>query len=143
MSILGFAIIVWGWRDADATPLYVAPHWLRHVTFALMLAALILVAAAYLPKGRIAHVTRHPFLLGVALWALAHLLVNGEVRSLILFGSFLSFAAIDRFAVERRNAPVPAKGPGINDLYAVLVGIAAWAAIYFLLHRWLAGVPLR
>lgn len=143
VSILGFALIVWGWRNADATPLYVTPYWLRHVMFALVLAALILVAAAYLPKGRIAHAARHPFLSGVALWALAHLLVNGEVRSLILFGSFLGFAVIDRYAVARRSAAVPAKGPVINDAYALVVGPVAWVAIYFLLHSWLAGVALR
>lgn len=142
VSAIGLGLIIWGWRGADATVLFVAPAWVLHIVYALMLLALIAVASAYLPKGRIAAALKHPMLTGVKLWAFAHLLVNGDVRSLILFGSFLAYGVIDRIAVKRRGAPVPKAGPAVNDLYAVGVGAAAWAAIFFVLHPYLAGVPI-
>jgi uncharacterized membrane protein len=143
VSAVGFGLIVYGWRQADATALYSAPDWMRYVTQAFMLLAFVLLAAAYLPRGKIAHVVKHPMLASVKLWAFGHLLVNGEVRSLILFGSFLAYAAFDRIAVKRRGAPVPAEGPVRNDAIAVAVGVGAWFAVYFVLHRYIAGVSLR
>jgi uncharacterized membrane protein len=143
VSVAGFALIVIGWPRADQTVLYVSPYWLVHVAYALMLAALALLAAAYLPKGRIAAAARHPMLAGVKIWAFAHLLVNGDVRSLILFGSFLAYAALDRVMVKKRGEPTPKAGPIANDAIALAVGAAAWAAIYFLLHPYIAGVALR
>ena len=143
VSLGGFAMIVLGWPRADATVLYVSPYWLVHVAYALMLAALVLLAAAYLPKGRIAAAARHPMLAGVKIWALAHLLVNGDVRSLILFGSFLAYAALDRIMVKKRGEPTPKAGPVANDVVALAAGAGAWAAIYFFLHPYIAGVSLR
>lgn len=142
-AIAGFALIVVGWRTADASVLYTPPGYMRHVTHLLMLVALILLASAYLPKGKIAAAAKHPMLAGVKLWAFGHLLSNGEVRSLILFGAFLAFAVIDRIAVKRRNEPTPSPGPIVNDLIAVAAGAGAWAAIYFALHPAIAGVALR
>jgi uncharacterized membrane protein len=104
---------------------------------------MILLAAAYLPKGKIAAAVKHPMLAGVKAWALAHLLVNGDVRSVLLFGSFLAYGVIDRIMVKRRGASTPAPGPVRNDLIAVVAGVAVWAAIYFHLHRYIAGVALR
>lgn len=138
----GLALIIIGWRGADATVLYVAPYWLVHVVYGLVLIALILLAAAYLPKGKIAHWVKHPMLAGVKIWAFAHLLVNGEARSLMLFGSFLAFGVLDRIAVKKRGELGPAAGPVLNDVLAVMVGAGAWAAIYFYLHRYIAGVAL-
>ena len=143
VSAAGFALIIIGWRSADASALYAPPAWGRHVAYLLMLLALIALAAAYLPKGKIAAGLKHPMLAGVKLWALAHLLANGEVRSVILFGAFLAYGVFDRIAVKRRGAPVPAAGPIANVLFALAVGAAAWAAIYFFLHRYIAGVGLR
>lgn len=142
-SIAGFALIVVGWRSADASVVYATPDWMRHVAQVLMLASLVLLVAAYAPKGKIAAAAKHPMLLGVKLWAVAHLLVNGEVRSIILFGSFLAYAALDRVVVKRRGEPTPAEGPLRNDAVAVVAGAVLWAAIYFSLHRYIAGVPLR
>ncbi|GAB4526659.1 MAG: NnrU family protein [Amphiplicatus sp.] len=142
VSAAGLGLIVWGWRGADATAFYVAPYWLVHVAYLLMLIALTLLAAAYLPKGRLAAAAKHPMLAAVKLWAFAHLLVNGDLRSLILFGAFLAYAVVDRIAVKRRGAPTPAAGPWRNDALALLVGAGAWAAIYFWLHRYIAGVAL-
>jgi uncharacterized membrane protein len=141
-ALAGFALIILGWPKADATPLYVAPLYMRHVTFALMPIAIILLAAAYLPSGRIAAAVKHPMLAGVKIWAFAHLLVNGEVRSVLLFGAFLVFAVADRIAVKRRNVPVRAAGPARNDIIAIVTGLAVYALIAFYLHPYIAGVRL-
>lgn len=138
----GLALIIIGWRSADVSLLYPSPTWTRHIVYPLMLLSLIALAAAYLPAGKIAAALKHPMLAGVKLWAFAHLLVNGEVRSVMLFGAFLAFGVVDRIAVKRRNAPVPAPGPIRNDLIAVVVGAGAWAAIFFYAHRFIAGVAL-
>ncbi len=143
IAIAGFALIIIGWRSADAAILYVSPAWLKHVAYLFMLIALILLAAAYLPKGKIAAAAKHPMLAAVKFWAFGHLLVNGEVRSVILFGSFLAFGVIDRIAVKKRDEPTPAPGPAMNDVIAVVVGAAVWAAVYFFLHPYIAGVSLR
>lgn len=142
VSIIGFVLIIMGWRNADAGVLYATPAWMRHIAFALVLIAFVLLAAAYLPAGRIAAATKHPMLAGVKIWAFAHLLVNGEVRSVILFGAFLAYGIADRLAVKRRDAPVRAAGPVKNDVIAIAVGIAAYAAVAFYLHRYIAGVAL-
>ena len=143
VSAVGLALIIVGWPGANRTVLYVLPYWAEHIAYALTLGALILLAAAYLPKGRIAAIAKHPMLAGVKLWAFAHLLVNGDVRSVLLFGSFLAYGVLDRVMVKRRGAPVAAAGPIVNDLIAVAVGGAVWAAIYFHLHPLIAGVALR
>jgi uncharacterized membrane protein len=143
VAIAGFALIVIGWRDADQTVIYAPPAFLIHAAYLLMLLALVLLAAAYLPKGKIAATAKHPMLAGVKLWAFGHLLVNGDVRSALLFGAFLAFAVIDRIAVKKRNEPTPKAGAGANDMIAIAVGAGAWAAIYFVLHPYIAGVALR
>lgn len=143
VSIAGFALIIIGWRGADASILYVPPEGGRHIAYLLTLFAFILLAAAYTPKGKIAAGVKHPMLAGVKAWAFAHLLVNGEVRSVILFGAFLVYGVIDRIAVKRRGDDGPAPGPWRNDAVAVVAGVAAWAAVYFYLHPYIAGVALR
>ncbi len=142
-SIAGFALIVIGWPQADASVLYTPPAWGRHVAYLLTLLALILLAASLAPKGKIAATVKHPMILGVKVWALAHLLANGEVRTTILFGAFLAYGVIDRIALKRRGDHGPAPGPVTNDLVAVGAGIAAWAAIFFYLHPYIAGAALR
>ena len=142
ISGAGLALIIIGWSKADASLLYAAPSWGRHVAFLLMWVALILLAAAYLPAGRIAAGAKHPMLAGVKIWAFAHLLANGEVRSVLLFGSFLVFAVIDRIAVKKRAAPTRTAGGPINDGLAFAVGTAVYLAILFHLHPYIAGVPL-
>ncbi len=142
-SVGGIALIVIGWPGADATVLYSPPAWTRHIASLLMLVALILLAAAYTPKGKIAAAVKHPMITGVKAWAFAHLLVNGDVRSVLLFGAFLAYGVIDRIALKRRGDNGPAPGPAANDLIPIAVGIAAWLAIYFFLHPYIAGVALR
>ncbi|MFQ5563287.1 MAG: NnrU family protein [Parvularculaceae bacterium] len=141
-ALAGLVLIIIGWRDADTTALYTPPVWMRQVVYVLMLVAIILLVAAYAPKGRIAAATKHPMLAGLKIWAFAHLLANGEIRSVLLFGAFLAFGILDRIAVKRRGAPVPAAGPWRNDAIAVIMGAAIYAAIAFYLHRYIAGVAL-
>lgn len=143
VSALGLVLVVMGWPSADTTVLYTSPGWMRYVVQLLMLLALISLAAAYAPKGRIAAALKHPMLAGVKIWAFAHLLVNGDVRSLILFGSFLAYGVLDRIAVKRRGAPVPEPGSAKNDLVPVGIGLGLWFAIYFFLHPYISGVALR
>lgn len=145
VSLAGLALLVYGWGpagDAFPTPIYVTNFALVHVVYLLMFVALVLLVAAYLPAGRIAAGVKHPMLAGVKTWAFAHLLVNGDVRSLLLFGSFLAYGVVDRIAVKRRGAPTREAGPWTNDLAAVAVGVVAWVAIVLFLHPHIAGVPV-
>ncbi len=145
LSIAGFALIVWGYGAARPAPiLYTPPAFLAHVNLLLMAFAMIFLAAAYLPTGRIKKAVKHPMLLAVKIWAFGHLLANGELNSVLLFGSFLAYGVIDRIAVKRRgdNGPGPdAAVSMVGDAGAVLVGLAAYAAIAFWLHPILFGMP--
>ena len=142
ISIIGFVLIVLGWPQADATSLYLPPDFLRHATYALMLISIILLVAAYAPAGRIAPAVQHPMLAGVKVWAFAHLLSNGEVRSVLLFGSFLAFAIVDRIAVKKRKVSVRARGPVRNDILVIIIGIVVYLIIAHYLHQYIAGVDL-
>ncbi len=142
VSLLGFGLIILGWRQADASLLYAPPYFLRHITFALMPISIILLVAAYAPAGRIAPIVKHPMLAGVKVWAFAHLLANGEVRSVLLFGSFLAFAVIDRIAIKKRDVALPVRGPVRNDVIVIIIGIVAYGVIAHYLHRYIAGVSL-
>jgi uncharacterized membrane protein len=145
VSALGLWLVLIGYGAARATDpvlLYQPPVWLRHVSLLLMLPVFTLVLAAYLP-GRIRQTLKHPMLIGVFLWALAHLLANGTLADLLLFGSFLVWALADLVSLGRRvAAPVPGAPPGKwNDLIAILGGLAIYGAFIAFLHRWLMGVP--
>ncbi len=147
VSLLGFALIVWGFAHYRATgriEVWHPPTALKHVTVALMLPAVILVVAAYI-RGRIYTALKHPMLTGVKLWAAAHLLANGDLGSIILFGSFLGWAVFDRISLKRRAdsgaPPIPVGGPG-NDLIAVAVGLIAYLALAFAFHPVVIGVPV-
>jgi uncharacterized membrane protein len=141
-ALTGFTLIIIGWRSADASQLYATPAYFRHITYALMLIALILLVAAYVPAGRIAAAVKHPMLAAVKIWAFAHLLVNGEVRSVLLFGAFLVFAVAARISAKRRGAPIRAAGPWRNDSIAIVVGLGLYAGIALYLHQYIAGVAL-
>ena len=142
IALIGLLLIVVGWGGADRTVIYSPPYWTRYLLYLFMLFALILLAASSLPSGRLAAMVKHPMLAGVKIWAFAHLLVNGDVRSIVLFGSFLAFAVIDRIVVKKRDAPTPQPGPVANDLIAIGVGVIAWVAIYLFLHPYIAGVAI-
>jgi len=142
VSLGGFVLIIAGWGNADASLVYSPPAYLRHVTYLLMPISFILLTAAYVPAGRIALTVKHPMLAGVKIWAFAHLLSNGEVRSVILFGAFLAFAVADRIALKRREEPGRAAGPMQNDIMAIIIGLIAFAGVAFYLHQYIAGVAL-
>ncbi len=142
IALVGFALIIAGWRSADASLLYAPPAFLRHATLGLMPFATILIVAAYAPAGRIAAAVKHPMLAAVKIWAFAHLLSNGEVRSVLLFGAFLVFAVIDRIAVKRRGEETRPAGPVMNDVIVVVAGLVLYVVIYLWAHPWISGVPL-
>ena len=148
ISLAGFAIIVLGYHKMQLHPgknpvLWDPPAWTRHIAIALMLPALILLVAAYVPS-RIRTAVKHPMLLSIKLWALAHLLANGDVASLLLFGSFLAYAIFDRISVKQRGAmgPLGSAQPAspINDVAVVCIGLALYAALLLGGHEWLIGV---
>jgi uncharacterized membrane protein len=146
-SIAGLALIVWGFAHYRATGMWevwTPPTVLKHIAAALMLPAVILVVAAYL-RGRIYTTVKHPMLTGIKLWAAAHLLANGDLGSIILFGSFLGWAVYDRISLKYRTdagaPPIPIGGP-TNDLIAVAVGIVAYLALAFAFHPVVIGVPV-
>jgi uncharacterized membrane protein len=147
VSLLGLALIVWGFADYRATAmweLWTPPKALKHLTEALMLPAVILVVAAYI-RGRIYTAVKHPMLSGVKLWAAAHLLANGDLGGIILFGSFLGWAVFDRISLKHRvdagAPPIPVGGVG-NDLIAVAVGLVAYLALGFAFHPVVIGIPV-
>ena len=147
ISVLGIALIAWGFAHYRATgwiDIWNPPKALKHITLALMLPAVILVVAAFL-RGHIYTSLKHPMLAGVKLWAAAHLLANGDLGSIILFGSFLGWAVFDRISLKRRSdaggPPIPVGGWG-NDMIAVAVGIVVYLALAFAFHPVVIGVPV-
>ena len=145
LSILGFALIVWGFGVARQSPvqLWSPPVAMRHVAALLTLVSFILLAAAYVPGNSIKARLHHPMVLGVKVWALAHLLANGNLAHGVLFGSFLVWA-IWNFAASRRRDRLTGvtypPGKGSATAITVVVGIAAWLAFALFLHGWLIGV---
>ena len=146
VSISGFVLICWGFgATRDAGSLYMAPSWGRHVNLALMLPSLILLVASQLPTGAIKKAVKHPMLVAVKLWAFGHLLANGELNSVILFGSFLAYAVIDRIAVKKRGDNGPARDAAVSvmsDVGAVVIGGGLYVAILMWLHPILFGVAI-
>ena len=147
VSAAGLALIVWGFAHYRATgwiPVWTPPKALKHLNTLLMLPAVILVVAAYI-RGRIYVTLKHPMLAGVKLWAFGHLLANGDLGGIILFGSFLAWAVFDRISLKRRadpgGPPIPVGGIS-NDLIAVAVGVVAYLALAFAFHPVVIGVPV-
>lgn len=143
-SLFGFAVIVWGFGQARQDPviLYEMPYFLRHIAHGLMLIAFIVLASSLVPAGKIKAAVKHPMILSIKIWALAHLLVNGDLASLVLFLSFMGWAVWNRINVKRRGEPNPVAGPVINDVLAVVIGGAAFVLFAFWGHGALIGVPL-
>ena len=145
LSLAGFALLVWGWGMARQTPvvLWQPPVGMRHAASLLTLLAFVLLAAAYVPGNAIKARFHHPMVLGVKTWALAHLLSNGHVAHVVLFGSFLAWGVLLFIASrrrDRREATVYAPGRLAPTLVTVVVGVAAWAVFAFKLHGMWIGV---
>jgi uncharacterized membrane protein len=145
MSIAGFVMLIHGFGQARLHPvvLYSPPYWLQHVTLLLMIPVFPMLLAAYIP-GRIQTTLKHPMLAAIKLWALAHLLSNGTLAEVLLFGTFLTWAVIDRISLKRRAvATVPAAVRGkLNDILVIVIGLALYAAFVLFIHKWLIGVPI-
>jgi uncharacterized membrane protein len=144
LSLAALVQIVWGYANAQPTApvLYVASFGLVHATLLLTALAFVSLMVANLPAGRLKPLIRHPMLAAVILWSGGHLLVNGDLASVLLFGSFFLWSLVNRVAVAFRPATPPATGPVRNDVAAVVSGLAIWAAIVWFLHPWIAGVPV-
>ncbi|MDX5364775.1 MAG: NnrU family protein [Pseudazoarcus pumilus] len=144
-SLTGLILIVLGFSDAHMNPLHVwtPPVWTRHLAAALMLPAFILLAATYVRGSLLRERLGHPMLAGTKLWALAHLLANGTLADMVLFGSFLVWAALSFSAARKRDrAHGVTRPPGrwSRDLIAVVIGAATWFAFAAYLHGVLFGV---
>jgi uncharacterized membrane protein len=145
LSLAGFALIVWGYGLTRSAPvvLWTPPAWTYSVTAALTVPAFILIAAAYVPGTRIKAAVGHPMIAGVKIWALAHLLSNGRLGDVVLFGAFLAWAVLDFAAARRRDRAAGVRypaGPFARDAIAIVAGLAAWGLFAFFLHAWLIGV---
>ena len=137
----GLVLVVWGFSRAPFEPLYNAPAWGRQVAIVAVPVALVLLAAANMPT-HIRAVLRHPMLLGVLLWAIAHLVSNGDLRSVVLFGGFAGYAVLDLVSVVARSKrPSTEKAPRLAmDGVAIVAGlVAAGLLTYF--HAALFGAP--
>ena len=152
LSIASFVFLVWAFAKAPVVQVWSPPCWTRWVAIVLMLPAFIFMVAAYVPgngiKSRlkdpmIKEKLKHPFLVAIKTWALAHLIANGDLASIILFGSFLAYAVYDRISLKHRTAtrliPVPATGPPFNDIVAVMLGTVLYLVFLFWLHPLLIG----
>ena len=144
-SLAAFVTMIHGYGIARQSPvvLYTPPTALRHVAMLLMLPVFTMLLAAYLP-GRIKARLKHPMLAAVKLWALAHLLANGTLAEVLLFGGFLAWAVADRISVGRRPAgkAVAATGGRYNDAIAVVGGLVLYVVFVTWAHGRLIGVPL-
>jgi uncharacterized membrane protein len=149
VSLAGLALIVFGYHKLQINPgknvvLWDPPTWTRHLAMLLMLPALILLVASQIPS-RIRTAAKHPMLAAIKIWALAHLLANGDLASLLLFGGFLAFAVYDRISVKRRayaGRLGTAEGGPVADIIVVVLGVALYALIVVWGHGALIGVPL-
>ncbi len=144
-SVAGLVLIFIGYGQARHAPvvLYLPPVWMRHVTFTLILPVFPLLLAAYFP-GRIRATLKHPMLVAVKIWALAHLLANGTLADLLLFGGLLAWAVASRISLKRRAPTLKISSPPrpLNDVIAVVLGLALYAATLLWLHRVVIGMPL-
>jgi uncharacterized membrane protein len=143
VSLAGFALLIvgYGWARQSPVLLYAPPPWTRHLALLLMLPVFPLLLAAYLP-GRIQATVKHPMLAAVKLWAVAHLLANGTLADVLLFGGFLAWAVAERISVKRHpRPPVPGAPPRpANDLIALAAGLLLYGLFITRAHAWLMGV---
>lgn len=144
VSIIGLVLIVYGYGMVRGTGpvLYEPPVFTRHINLLLMAFAFVFLAASQLPAGRIKAALKHPMLVAVKIWAVGHLLANGDLASILLFGSFLAWAVLDRISVKRRGDMGPKPGPAKWDIAAIVIGLGVHLLFVWRLHAWLFGVPV-
>jgi len=146
VSIVGLVLIGFGFARYHAEgliPVWHPPAWTRQIVVAAMWPASIAVVAAYIP-GDIKRVLKHPMLVGVKIWAVAHLCANGDLGGMILFGAVLAWAVYDRITLKRRSdpgaPPIPLGGRR-NDIIAIVVGTILYLALGFVFHPIVIGLP--
>ncbi len=145
ISIAGFVLLVWGYGQARQAGgvLYDPPLFLYPVTSLLTLISFVLLAAAKVPGNHIKAAVGHPMVAGVKLWAFAHLLSNGSLADVILFGAFLVWAIVDFIAARKRDRSAGTRypaGSGARTAMTVVAGAVAWVVFAFWAHLWLIGV---
>jgi uncharacterized membrane protein len=145
-SIVGLLLLGYGfarYRADGMIPLWYPPAWTRHIVVAAMWPASIAVVAAYIP-GNIKRILKHPMLVGVKLWAVAHLCANGDLGGIILFGAVLAWAVYDRISLKHRSdlgaPPIKIGGLG-NDIIAVILGTILYAVLGLVFHPLVIGLP--
>jgi uncharacterized membrane protein len=140
-SLIALVLVIWGYSQArfNTSILYDPPAWGVHPAIALMLAAFVLMTFN-MRSSRFRSVTHHPFLTAIILWSIAHLLVNGDTASVLLFGSFLVWAIANYHFVRKRGDGLPPVQPLVQDMAAIVFGIVLWAVFLWKAHEWLFGV---
>lgn len=141
-SLLALGLIVYGYGQSRLSPtvIYVTPGWMRRVTDVLMLGVLPLLYATFLPS-MIRRTLKYPDLVAIKLWAIAHLLVNGMLADILLFGSFLAWAVVNRISLNRRVRILPSGAASqYNDLVCIIAGMFTYLVIFFFLHYQLIGM---
>lgn len=146
ISLAGLALIVWGYgqyRTHDLIQVWSPPAFMRHITVGLMLFATIFIVAAFIPS-HIKTRLKHPMLAGIKTWALAHLLSNGDLGSILLFGGFLAWGVYARIAAKRRGDLGPHSAPAgwFNDVLVIALGLVVYLALGYAFHPMVLGVPV-
>lgn len=145
LAVSGVLLTAYGyalWRAAGPAVIWTPPAGMRHLALLLMVFSAIALVAAYVPS-HIKALLKHPMLVGVKIWALAHLLANGDLASIVLFGAILAWAVYDRIAVKRRGAPLPVAPKNYSgDVLAVAGGLVLYAALAYLFHPYVVGVSV-
>src|SRR5690606_35707505 len=141
----GLALIVWGFAEYRATgwiDVWYPPAFTRHIAALLMLFASVFLVAYFIPS-HIKTKLKHPMLVSIKTWALAHLIANGDLGSILLFGSFLAWGVMARIAAKKRgdNGPVVAPSGYRNDVIVVVLGLALYVALGLYFHPYVIGVP--
>ena len=145
LSVLGLVLIASGYGELRATPIVIwqSPSWISHPVSLLMLISTIMLVAAYVPRNGIRAKLRHPMVIGVKVWAFSHLLANGTLADVIVFGSFLIWAILSYRAARKRDhghGDIFAKSLLSGTIATVVIGIGLWAWFVFHGHAWLIGV---
>lgn len=145
ISIVGFVLIVYGFKAArtETMVLWTSPGWMKHVTALLTMFAFVLLVAPYIPRNWFRARLHHPQVLGVKVWALAHLLATGILSGVLLFGGFLVWAVLSFRAARQRDraaGTVYPPGNAVGTSVAIAVGLVAWSVFALLLHGPLIGV---
>lgn len=144
VALIGLVLVIWGYGQTRLDPVWVwqPPTALRHLTLLLMIPAMILLVAAYVPGNALKARLGHPMLLAVKVWALAHLLANGRLSDIILFVAFLVWAILAFRAARRREPAAGGGGRGAATLITVVLGLVLYGLFAGVLHAWLIGVPV-